>query len=472
MKKSLKAVTFSSIGLLAITVGSILASCDNRPEIIIWGAGDHEDLYREYAQQYAEENQWDVRFTVAGQGDSGAYSAMSTDVTKGAAVFTYANDMLVNLNRIGALAPLRGDNLTWAQENHVEVALETGKLGDTYYGYPVSADNGFFMFYNQDAFEGTDVWDATTNDLKEGYTFLDLYKALDQKGGDWADAKVTWAMGDAWYISGVFFGAGGDYEIIYDDEGNIESSDCWFAYEVDEEGKEDYTIGYRASEMMKNTIMQDGKVSSHYLYSDASSTHLNDNITAGIPSIDANGNVTQPTKFKVAAAISGTWKTKEIKKAWGDDARATVLPALEDDEGNKYDFYSFSGYKLMGVNPMCSYARESAENLQRLHDFAKYLTDVEVSLARYNATGLGPSNIEARKDKAVAEDFGLAALTEQYAIANHVQSSVPANYWTPIQNFGAGMYTDLLAGGTKYTQKASLAKELKQMQLQIEGAVQ
>ena len=120
MKKNF--VSFSLVGAALMSVGVLatLASCGpSKPEILIWGSGDHEDIYLAAAQKYAAENEWDVTFAFAGNGDSGAYSNMSIDPQVGAAVYTYANDMLINLNRIGALSPVSGDNLTYIKEHHV-----------------------------------------------------------------------------------------------------------------------------------------------------------------------------------------------------------------------------------------------------------------------------------------------------------------------------------------------------------------
>ncbi len=465
MKKSLRIVALAGVGVLCVTISSVLASCDTRPEIMIWGPGDHEAIYLEAADKFAAENDWDVKFAYAGNGDSGAYSAMSTDVTTGAAVYTYANDMLANLNRIGAVAPILGENLEWVKANNVESSVEAGKIGDTYYGYPVTADNGYFLYYNQEAFEGTAVWDEETNDLKAGFTFEDLYDALDEhpEGDAWRDGLVTWAMGDSWYVSGMFFGTGGDYSIEYDDEGNQTSAECWFAYTTDESGKEDYTVGLEAAACMRNSIMQDGSISRHFVYSDGSSEPLNDKITMYIAD-----DVATP----LAAAVCGTWKAKEITAAWGDNARATVLPTLVGRTGMTYKFTTFAGYKLMGVNRMCSYATQSQENLQMLHKFAQYLTDTDMAIARYESTGAGPSNIAAQANEEIAKDYALVALNEQYDVAYHVQGSVPANYWTPIQNFAAAMYNDLLTGGTTYVNDATLMRELKTMQNSIISATQ
>ena len=110
---------------------------------------------------------------------------MSIDPTKGAAIYTFANDQMANLANLNALSPLSGADLEWAKANNIEAAVEATKLGDKYMAYPLQADNGYYMYYNRSAFEGTSVWDAEKGDLKEGYTFRDLFNALDEKTDNW-----------------------------------------------------------------------------------------------------------------------------------------------------------------------------------------------------------------------------------------------------------------------------------------------
>lgn len=50
------------------------------------------------------------------------------------------------------------------------------------------------------------------------------------------------------------------------------------------------------------------------------------------------------------AAISGTWNAKTAQETWGDNYAATKLPTYTLN-GEQVQMASFSGYKLVGVNP-------------------------------------------------------------------------------------------------------------------------
>lgn len=497
MKKTLCIII--SVLLIAASIVTLCA-CDNREVILIWGASDHQDIYLEYAEKFREahiDQLKDYKFEFAGSGDSGAYSAMQTDPSAGAAVYTFANDMMANLINLGALAPVLGDNLAWSEENNIEAAVEATYMGGKSYAYPLQADNGYYMYYNKDAFKDTAVWDSATNGLKADYTFRDLYAALDEKGGKWADGKVTWSIGDSWYTSGVFFSVGGDYKVTYDADGKQESAACWFSYTlpdgITDPYKGDYTIGMDAYECLKNSITvsnTDNTVSKHYLYSDAQGSHLNDNID----------NYTNPdntilAKTPLAAVICGTWKAAKLKEVWGDNYAATILPTLETDDGEMFAMKNFAGYKHIGVNPQCTFAKSSEANLMLLHELAQYLSDTEVSIARYESTGAGPANKKALENEKVATDSALLALNAQYAreckypanysiaelrgqpvgngLGFRVQDAVPANYWAPIDKFGNTLYNEFANGKLDRFKDYITTKDyLAELQSEIEQAAQ
>ena len=499
--------------LVAASIVTLVA-CDkegNEEVILIWGPAEHESIYLKYAEQFkaAHEDAFKgYKFQYEGSGDAGAYSAMNVDPQRGAAVYTFANDQTANLRNLRALAVLNEQQLKWSRDNNSATAVESTKLGDEYVAYPLQADNGYFMYYNKDAFKGTQVWDNTKGTLKEGYTFRDLYAALDERaaqtGGEmWAKGKVTWAMGDSWYMSGIFFSVGGDYEVIYDSKGAQVGADCWFGYTLPE-GKTgwqngDYTVGYDAFQAAKNTITvsnTDNTVNKHFAYTDGDKQGLNDYID-----LHTNPDNDAYKEAPLAAAVCGTWKASQLQKAWGDNYAATVLPTLETDDGERFQMKNFAGYKNLGVNPLCSYVSDGKDyadkqaRLALLHEFAQFLCGKDISLERHTATGAGPANKEALTDPSVVADLALIALNAQYDLvckypSNYSkadlagklvgdgkgyrnQDSVPANYWTPIQEYGQLMYTEFSSGKlSAFSTQAAIKDKLADLQSQIAKAAQ
>ncbi len=472
--KKIKFLTAIAVGALAVGATATLTSCGGFEGVMIWGPIEHQELYLAAVDAFKKANpEFTAEVRYAGSGDAGAYAAMAIDPQNGGSIVTFPNDQLINLKRIGALAPLSTENTAWIKENNDSTACEAGKISEKYYAYPISADNGYVLTYNADAFKDTAVWDSTTQDLKAGYTFRDLYTALDERGAQtghekWANGLAIWPEGSAWYESGMFFGTGGDYSVTYDDKGVQTSASCNFNGD----------IGTKATRCMVNSFTNtDGSINKHFMYTDDSNPAYNDTVTKYI-----NESDTEAMKTPLAAIV--TWNNGALKKGWGENYRATVLPTLEDKaefygaanqgDGIKYTWKTFAGFKLMGVNPFSTFASKSEENLSMLHKLAKYLSDSEVSLARFKATSLGPSNKTAQKDAAVQADKFLKALSTQYNLNDgqgcRVQDPTPSAYWTPIATYGKGLF-DAVQNGTKgtYDTIANVKRALNQLQADIQS---
>ena len=574
MKKTWKKIVCCLLAALLIAgVVSVLAACGGGDVILIWGPDDHKDVYMKYLNKFAEEHQKELagyKFQYAGSGDAGAYDAMAVDPRSGAGVYTFANDMTANLRNLGALGVVNdgtalGNNLTWSMENNSAAAVESTKLSDgKSYAYPLQADNGYYMYYNKSAFVGTSVWDpeklnvdGTKGDLKDGYTFRDLYDALKENNKDtqytsevkvldyvdkdgkriykdetkketvtvnWSKGVVTWPMGDSWYGSGVFFAVGGDYNVAYDAKGKQVHADAWFAYTFENNNetnwrKGDFQIGNNAVQCMINSITDrtTGKLSANYLYTDGGGYPLNDYITYYTDFNDEQ----HWGKTPLAAAVCGTWKAKELRLAWGDDYAATVLPVLENNNGDRFTMKNFAGYKNMGVNPQCSFVTSAPDSeqmgrLKLLHELAQYLCGPEISVERYKATGAGPANLTALANPEIAADAALLALNAQYdrvcvypegyhgyeydfdivenedgtlsyvrkrieknggdPVGNgkgyRSQDSVPANYWSPIQSFGNTLYNEVKKGKYDSFSSDKIMQTLAKLQSDIQAAKQ
>ena len=515
MKKSTK-IIFLVVAIVMVLAASValMAGCQKNKVIMIWGPGNHETVYLDAINQFREENPDMFKgydFAYGGSGDSGAYSAMVTSVENGAAIYTFANDQTANLANLKALAEITDENLEWSKANNDAAAVESTKLGNAYVAYPLQPDNGYFMYINADAFDDDpDIWDAnienadgTKGNLKAGYTFRDLYAALDKntspslgkddKGNDitWKErGKVMWPMGDSWYFSGVFFSVGGDYEVTYDEDGKQTNARCWFSCEENASDwrKADFTVGDDAFQCAKNTFTNpDGSVNKHFFFPSDYNQDIENHI-------DVNQTAWKEAPF--AAAMCGTWEAAAIKEAWGDNYRVTVLPTLESDDGERFQMKNFRGYKNLGINPQCNYIMDAPveERLGRLNDLhmlAQYLCSKSVSLARHESTGAGPANLLALNDESVLTDAAFQALLDQYELkcnypsnyadkskANtpignglgyRVQDSVPANYWTPIETFGKLIWAEYSENKlVKLASTALIHQQLFNLQTEIQ----
>ena len=102
----------------AIGVGTAasLTSCGSFEGILFWGPSEHEALYKALWNEFVEANPEyaDIEFQYGTNGDAGAYDALAVDVQSGASIYTYANDQLANIVRIGAAAALTDADAKWS----------------------------------------------------------------------------------------------------------------------------------------------------------------------------------------------------------------------------------------------------------------------------------------------------------------------------------------------------------------------
>lgn len=88
---------------------------------------------------------------------------------------------------------------------------------------------------------------------------------------------------------------------------------------------------------------------------------------------------------------------------------------------------SYSGYKLIGVNPYSA-------NIGWSMLLAEFLTNEAAQTARFEARGLGPANTAAAASDAVQADPAISALAAQAAYAT--PQRVGGNFWAPAETLG------------------------------------
>ncbi len=476
--KSISKLKALPLAGLVVTAMVGLSSCGKESNVVnIWGPAEHEEVYLQAAAKYKEAHpEFDAEVKFSALGDAGANGNISKDVEAAGEIFTFPNDQLIDIDLMGALSPIQGERLTRVQAEHVSGAVEAGKFGGKYLAYPITADNGFVFIFNKDAFKDTAIWDAANDKLVDGYTFRDLYAALDERGAQaghekWGAAKVVWPAGTAWYQCGMYFGVGADYEVSFDEEtGKQTKSSCNFAYDM-VDGRRDFKRGEDAIRCMVNSYTnEDGSINEHFDFLDDSNYNTYAN------------TYSKEGEEKLLAGIV-CWNNGNLKTNWGENYACQSLPMLEakcaqyGGDGTKYMWKTFNGYKLLGVNPWSKYARKSEESLAQLHDFAEYLAGYDVSMMRFNATNAGPSNLQAQADPVVAANPFIKALNDECARVDEngkpgfrVQDCVPQNFWTPIANLGLGVfnYVDKGTNPGQYKNVQALDNELYNLQKSIE----
>lgn len=358
-------------------------------KLTVWGPSEQTDLLKDMVSRFKAANpgtNYDITVNVCSEAD--AYANLKPDVARGADVYAFANDQLINLIRIGALAKVGGTNLDAVYDNNTPESVSTAEFNGDVYAYPYAADNGYFMYYNK-AVLGT-----TTERLDD---ILDLLNSKNK--------KFLFEITNAWYNAGFFFATGCNYNVEYNANGTEKSIDCDF----------DSANGVIAGKAMV-------KLANHPAFM----TGNDNNIKAGF--VDGS----------IAAAVTGTWNASAIEQALGSDYAAVKLPKFTVD-GTDYQLKSFAGFKLMGVNP-------NSKHLVEAHKLAGFLTGEDMQKLRLEEKSVIPSNVNAYDANKINSNIALKALEEQKAFSVP-QTSVPEKFWDALGAFGTEVNAKTVTDG-------------------------
>lgn len=244
---------------------------ENKVSLTVWGAEEDQELLKgmidSFTKEYADKAKWKINLEV--ESEKNAKDDVLNDLDMAADVFAFADDQVDELVKAKALQEITYEKDKVVEENGgadsltVQAAFKNGKL----YGYPMTADNGYFMFYNKKYFSKEDV------------------KSLDAmlKIAAGEEKKVAIEMDNAWYLYSFFAGAGLEVE-----KGEDGKNTCnW------NRSKGKYTGVDVAKAIMK--------ITSH-------------NGFVSIPDSDFAKNLEDGT---VIAGINGTWQAQAAEKIWG-----------------------------------------------------------------------------------------------------------------------------------------------------------
>ncbi len=367
--------------LLALLTGCTPRTVDENAvtHLRVW-VGDNADVawmdqvIRDF-QAVHPDRDYDIQIGVQNEGD--VARVILADVESAADVFTFADDQLPDMLLGGALMPLQDSIEDVINRNTPEsVAAASGTDGQLC-AYPATADNGYFLFYNSAL--------ITPEDAASFETLLDRAA---QNG-----RRVAFPMNNGWYLYSFFRGAG--LEMRLSDDG-VTNLCTWNATETPITGVQ-----------VLSSLLE---ISKH----------------PGFVSADSDAFVAGLKDGSIIAGVSGTWNAAVAAQVWGDDYAAAKLPTFRAADQD-VQMASFSGFKLVGVNPY-------AENAGAAFDLANFMTDYEAQLDRFRLRRQGPSNVAALASAEVQAEPAIAAIIAQAPYAD-VQR-VGSKYWDAAASLG------------------------------------
>ena len=129
-------------------------------EVTIWVADEIKDLTIKQIEDYNANNEDGLKFkaTVEAVSEADAGTNMITDVEAGADLFCFAQDQFARLVLAGAVSQLGAKATEKVTAENAEGVVKAAKTSDgSLYAYPLTADNGYFMYYDKSVIPESDV---------------------------------------------------------------------------------------------------------------------------------------------------------------------------------------------------------------------------------------------------------------------------------------------------------------------------
>ena len=367
--------------LLALVMIFALAACGGGGakkqdggsyDIVVWVPELAVELTQKQIEDFNNSNEYGIKFnaTVEPVSEANAANNMVTDVEAGGDIFFFAQDQFARLVQAGALNKLGAEAQATVSSINDAGVVKAATSGEEMFAYPLTSDNGYFMYYDKSVIPEEDV------DSIEA-----LIADCESAGKYFAFEAQT----SAWYIASWFFATGCVSEWITDNDGKFISIKDTF----------NSPDGLIAAKGLKKLV--------------DSPMHLSSSSASEFSS-------------GAAVVVSGIWDYETALGILGDNLGVTDLPSFNVD-GTDYHLGSFNGCKLLGVKPQADAAKGAA-----LHLLAQYLTGKEAQMERFNTLSWGPSNSEDQNSPEVQANPGLAALLKQapYSVP---QGNIEGSWW-------------------------------------------
>ena len=345
-------------------------------KLTVWAEEDSFEMLGQMVESFKEKyaGQVELEVTFAGQSDGNVRDVILGDVHNAPDIFHFPDDQLNSLIAGGVLSEV--PNADAVKAANVAESVSAASLGDKLYAYPMTADNGYFLYYDKQYF--------TDEDVKTLDGILEVAAANGK--------KLTMEFNSGWYLYSFFGGAG--FELGLNEDG-VTNYCNWNTTEGSVKGVD---VATSLTELVNHP---------------------------GFRAAADSEFIAAAQEGTVIAAISGVWNAVTVKDVWGADYGAVKLPTYTC-AGKQIQMSSFTGYKMIGVN---SYS----EHLDWAHMLAEWFTNEENQTLRFVEKNQGPSNIKAAASDEVMKVPAIQAVIEQSAYGQ--LQRIGNNDWTPCTDF-------------------------------------
>ena len=344
-------------------IANLIAATDGTVDIQLWCSEleSYQTVMKELTDKFQEQYpDVDFNITIGAVSEQDAKDKVLEDIDAAADVFVFADDQVNELVNAGALQEIAATYTYDPKETNSEGTVAAATVDGKLYAYPLTASNGYFLYYNSNVFSEEDVasWEALTAKAEEVGT------------------KVGMSIADGWYVYGFFAGAGCELTMNEDNSNTCDWNNA---------------TGLAVAESIENIASSPAFVN--------------------VVNEDA---ITMLKDGTLDAYVSGTWNAGSFEEQYGDGYAACKLPTF-DVNGTATQMGSYAGYKFIGVN-------SHSKNVGWSMLLAEYLTNEESQLAVGQATAEGPANTAAASQidsPALAALAAQAEFADQQLVGNN-----------------------------------------------------
>lgn len=353
---------------------------NQKVELVVWGAEEDKELMTQIIQSFQTnyQGQADFQISFEVQGESQCKDVLLGGLEEGADVFTFADDQVNALAAAGALDPI--ENADEIRSKNLSSAVEAATVNNQLYAYPLTADNGYFLYYNKQYISEEQV--------------KTLDGILDAAAASGKQFTMDWSS--AWYVYSFFGNT--NLQVGLNDDG-ITNYCTWNQADGD-------IRGIDVAQSMLQIAGSPGFANS-----------TDEEFLSGVK----NGSV--------IAGISGVWNSVAVTESWGENTGAAKLPTYTCN-GKQLQMASFSGCKLIGVNAYSEHPKWAAR-------LAEWITNEDNQRLRFEMRGQGPSNTAVADSSEIQNSPAIAALLEQSEFSQ-IQR-VGGKFWDPVSEFAGNM---------------------------------
>ena len=270
-------------------------------DLKVWVADAAVDFTNQQVEAFKAANPdfADMTVTVEAVGEGDAAGKVITDVDTAADIFGFAQDQLARIVAAGAIEIVEPTNGEAVKAENDAGAVAAVTMGDELYAYPLTSDNGYFLYYDKSVVTDPSTLEGILADCEA------------------AGKSFYMEINSGWYQTAFFFGAGCTLTYGSDNEGNLTACNVDYASEN----------GLKA---LKSMIK-----------------------LASSPAFVNGSSISNATN--VAAIVDGTWDSEAAKELFGDNYAAAKLPTVDG-----YQMSGFGGFKMLGVKPQEDEAKLAA----------------------------------------------------------------------------------------------------------------